>query len=587
MTKIRPKVSGFTLIRNGCEFDYPFRESIQSILPIVDELVINVGEGTDRTETEIQKLSEKEPKIRIIHSRWPLDDPEKRKSGMILAEQTNLALKACQHDWCVYLQADEVLHEKDHFLLSEQFRRFADIPEVEGLLFQYRHFYGSYDVIQDSRSAYRREVRAIKKSAHPQSVGDAQSFRKEDGSKLAVIESSARIFHYGWVRTPEKMKSKTHFMDQLYHGENQSEDPHSGEAYRYKRFWGLKPYQESHPQFMSKRIETKGWHWDLKMSEFAWEWKDLKKIASDFIERWTGHRLFEYRSFQLLPHPKTSDLPIHSPVASVIVSTYNNPKPLEMILNALNAQSYPYFEVFVCDDGSGTPTRELMNQFIQNQSQYRIHHLWQEDQGFRKCRILNQALKKAQGEIVIFLDGDCVPHDDFVKDHVDFCEEGVYLAGRRVELGEKLSNSLSPKDVDRGFFFRPNLKLFWDCLRGQSQFFHRSLRVTAPWLRKWLKLNRIDDMKGCNYSVSREALIRINGFDEDYEGYGREDTDVELRLQNLGLKLKSAKGIALQYHIWHPRREFTPKNDMRLETLKKSNRYWCQRGLDSSARPMA
>ena len=239
------KVSGFTLIRNGTQFDYPYLESLRSLLPLVDELVINVGIGDDDTADRIARFAREEGggKIVTFESRWPLDDPEKKKGGLILSEQTNLALDRCTGDWCVYLQADEVFHEADQTALRRAMEQSQGRSEVDGLLFDYVHFYGSFDVVQETRSAYRREVRAFKRMSGARSVGDAQSFRKPDGSKLRVVRGGARVFHYGWVRTPEAMREKTFFMDQLYHGDPAAEAaaagiPHTGDNYRYKRIWG-------------------------------------------------------------------------------------------------------------------------------------------------------------------------------------------------------------------------------------------------------------------------------------------------------------------------------------------------------------
>jgi hypothetical protein len=301
------KVSGFTIIRNGTEFDYPYIESLRSLLPLVDELVVNVGIGTDNTLMRIKNFAEREGqgKVRFFMSRWPLDEPEKKKSGLILSEQTNLALDRCQGEWAIYLQADEVLHEADHEMIKAKLEQCRTNPEVEGLLFDYVHFYGSFDVVQETRSAYRREVRAVKKSSGARSVGDAQSFRKKDGSKLKVIRSGARVFHYGWVRKPEAMKEKTYFLDQLYHGDPAQTNavtrtPHTGENYVYKRFWGLRPFQGAHPRFMANRIKAKGWQWDFSNAPLQWKMSDLKKVLLDTFERLTGIRLFEYRSYRLL-----------------------------------------------------------------------------------------------------------------------------------------------------------------------------------------------------------------------------------------------------------------------------------------------
>jgi GT2 family glycosyltransferase len=160
-------------------------------------------------------------------------------------------------------------------------------------------------------------------------------------------------------------------------------------------------------------------------------------------------------------------------------------------------------------------------------------------------------------------------------------EAGTYLAGRRVELGPQISESLTAEQVARGFFDFPSFKLLKSGIQGETEFLNRSFRIPFAPLRRLLGMDRIADMKGCNYSIPRSALEALNGFDEAYEGYGREDTDVELRLQNLGLHIKSLKGIALQFHVWHPRREFTPSNDDRLDELKQSGRVRCERGLET------
>jgi hypothetical protein len=301
------KISGFTLVRNGTKFEYPYLESLRSLLPLVDELVVNVGIGDDDTLECVKAFAASEGggKVVIFESHWPLDDPEKKKSGLILSEQTNLALDRCTGDWCFYLQADEVLHEEDLPAIREALKKAHMRPEVEGLLFDYEHFYGSFDIVQFSRSAYRREVRAVRRSSGARSIADAQSFRKKDGSKLSVVRSGGRIFHYGWVRTPEAMREKTFFMDQLYHGAPKPEDaaqgvPHTGDNYRYKKIIGLQRFTGTHPCVMQDRIAKKNWNWDLKNSPLEWSSRDLKKIVLNGFERLTGIRLFEYRSYKLL-----------------------------------------------------------------------------------------------------------------------------------------------------------------------------------------------------------------------------------------------------------------------------------------------
>jgi glycosyltransferase involved in cell wall biosynthesis len=256
------------------------------------------------------------------------------------------------------------------------------------------------------------------------------------------------------------------------------------------------------------------------------------------------------------------------------------PRHLALVLAAVERQSTRDFEVFVCDDGSSDETRELVESYARR-CPVPFRHVWQEHRGFRKCRILNQAVRQAKGSIFIFLDGDCVPHRDYVYDHLANQEEGRYLAGRRVELGPMISNALTPEKIAKGYFDWPRPSLVLSALRKDTEFLNRSLRIPSTLFRQAFKMGTVVDMKGCNYSIPRNALEAINGFDEEYEGYGREDTDVEIRLQNLGYRIKSMKGLAIQFHVWHPRREFTPENDTRLENLKRSKRIRAIRGLEA------
>ena len=247
------------------------------------------------------RTDEGQGKVKIFESHWPLNDPEKKKSGLILSEQTNLALERCSYDGCFYLQADEVLHESDYSLFRKSFSEAMSNSGVDAVVFQYQHFYGSFNVIQETRSAYRREMRFIKKSSGARSVGDAQSFLKPGQQKLNALLSDARIFHYGWVRTPEAMRVKTEFMDQLYHGDQKAGQvaPHSGDNYRYKKFWGLRPYSGNHPNVMQKRISEKGWNWNLNESQFVFHLNDIKKVLLDLWEKLTGHRPFEFKNYKV------------------------------------------------------------------------------------------------------------------------------------------------------------------------------------------------------------------------------------------------------------------------------------------------
>jgi GT2 family glycosyltransferase len=274
-----------------------------------------------------------------------------------------------------------------------------------------------------------------------------------------------------------------------------------------------------------------------------------------------------------------------APKASIILATYQWPEALALVLSALLTQTEKSFEVQLADDGSDSRTKDLVAAY-QKRAFYPIHHFWQENKGFRKSRILNEAIRAAQGGTLIFLDGDCVPHKDFVAQHMALQSPGHYVCGRRVDLSREFSAALSPSAIEQGALNGTPaglLRLWLDSLRkGGSKPFHRAYMVRHPFFRRLFGMEEVVDLKGCNFSVQREAMLRINGFDEAYEGYGREDTDVELRLQNLGLRIRSAKNLCLQFHLWHEPRGFTPANEGLLAEVKASGRVKALRGLEEA-----
>lgn len=267
------------------------------------------------------------------------------------------------------------------------------------------------------------------------------------------------------------------------------------------------------------------------------------------------------------------------PAASIIMTTYNAPRHLELAMVALEAQSRLDFELHIADDGSTPDTAALVKGFAARAS-FPVIHSWQPDEGYRKTKILNEAIRKAKADYLIFIDGDCVVHRDFVKMHLALREKGRYLAGRRVDLGPAFSQELTPQMVRSGGLWALNPGFIMSCLKKDSQYWHRSIPVYNPLLRKIFKMEQVDDMKGCNFSVDRDAVVKINGFDEDYEGYAREDTDLELRLQKSGLTIKSLKGAAVQYHVWHPRLPESETNKVKLRDISQGvSQAICRNGL--------
>jgi hypothetical protein len=198
------KVSGFTFIRNGLKFDYPFVESINSLLPLVDELVVCYGQSDDATLAALQNINN--PKIKIIHSVW---DESLRQGGKVLAVETDKALQAtaADADWLFYLQGDEIIHEKDYEAIKAAMAKYNNNNQVEGLLFNYLHFYASYKYLGDGRRWYDKEIRIIKNNKNIKSYRDAQGFRLNN-KKLTVKPINASIYHYGWVKNPFFQEAK-------------------------------------------------------------------------------------------------------------------------------------------------------------------------------------------------------------------------------------------------------------------------------------------------------------------------------------------------------------------------------------------
>ncbi len=245
------KISGFSFVRNGIQLGYPVTEAIRSILPICHEFVITVGKGEDDTLERIQAIND--PKIKIIETEW---DTSLFVKGAINAYQTNIALKECTGDWCFYVQADEVVHEKYLPVVREKCEKYLEVPEVEGLLFDYIHFWGGFDKYQWTRNWYRAEVRVVRNHIGVESFQSAQGFRL-DGRKLKVARADAYIYHYGWSRPPMTMKKKKIALDSLHHDKNwvSEHNPKPEKPFDYGNLKNCADFKGTHPAVMKDFIE--------------------------------------------------------------------------------------------------------------------------------------------------------------------------------------------------------------------------------------------------------------------------------------------------------------------------------------------
>ena len=286
------RLSGFSFVRNGSLYDYPFVESIQSILPICDEFVLAVGKSEDDTLERIKAL--REPKIRILETVW---DESLREGGVVLAQQTNLALDRVKGDWAFYLQADEVVHEHDLANITDALQTHDSDASTEGFLFDFKHFYGSFAYVGNSRRWYRHEIRIIRNGMGVRSWGDAQGFRV-NGRKLRVRKVGASIFHYGWVKSPTRQQGKQKSFNRYWH-DDQWILNHVGvsDEYDYTTGGRLVSFDSVHPSVMARRINGQQWnfHYDPEKVQ-----RPLKERVLDWFEDKTGLRIGEYKNYKLL-----------------------------------------------------------------------------------------------------------------------------------------------------------------------------------------------------------------------------------------------------------------------------------------------
>ena len=288
------KVSGFTFVRNAVKFDYPVLESIQSILPIVDEFIVVLGNSEDETESLIRSIQS--PKIKIIHSVW---DDSLRSGGTVLALETDKALAEVSKDsdWAFYIQADEVVHEQFHQQALDQMLLWKDDSAVQGLLFNYTHFYGSYEFVGDSRRWYRKEVRIVRPHIGVHSWKDAQGFRL-DGRPLLVKEIGVSIYHYGWVKPPEFQQAKQSYFHKLWHDDDwMKEHIPDVKEFDYSSIDSVARFLGTHPIVMKDRVSNQTWKVEIDPSKkkLSFRYKVLL-----FWEKLTGIRLGEYRNYRLI-----------------------------------------------------------------------------------------------------------------------------------------------------------------------------------------------------------------------------------------------------------------------------------------------
>lgn len=290
------KVSGFSFIKNAVHFGYPIVESITSVLPLCDEFVIAVGDSTDGTRQLIENINDN--RIRIVDTTW---DETIRIGGRVLATETDKAFKAIasDSDWAFYIQGDEVLHEKYLRTVEAAMVQYKNDKRVDGLLFKYLHFWGSFDFVGDSSRWYRNEIRIIKNDKSIYSYRDAQGFRKGDNQKLHVKPIDAYIYHYGWVREPKTMQNKALGVGKYWSEEGYDEQKVKFDEndFDYNKIDVLKKFTGTHPSVMKGRIDRNNWKFDFDIAKNKPKLKDRFKNT---LEKLTGRRFFDYKNYRVI-----------------------------------------------------------------------------------------------------------------------------------------------------------------------------------------------------------------------------------------------------------------------------------------------
>jgi hypothetical protein len=298
------KVVGFTIVRNAIKFDYPAIEAISSLLPVCDEFLVSVGNSEDDTLNLIKSIQS--PKIKIMETVW---DDALRKGGLRLAVETNKAMDAITGaDWLFYIQADEVLHEDGINNCRQEMERYKDDKSVDGLLLNYKHFYGSYSYVVEPFSRwYNNEIRIIKNNKNIRSYRDAQGFRKysnsnpnheelmNGGTKLNVKKVNATMFHYGWVKPPDVQRAKRNNFDEMWHNDEWVKQNSPGEGYDYNEFKGIAKFQGAHPAIMEERIKSKNWDFNPGPQKLSFKLKLSKFLLNIF-----GLSVGEYKNYKLI-----------------------------------------------------------------------------------------------------------------------------------------------------------------------------------------------------------------------------------------------------------------------------------------------
>jgi hypothetical protein len=285
------KVSGFTIVRNAIKLDFPIEASIRSILPVCDEVVVNVGRSEDETLDLVRSIAD--PRVRILETDWDMT-----QRNTVLGAETLRAMRACVNPWGLYIQADEVLHERGAAELADAIAQHDGDPRVEGLLVRYHHFYGGFETVATHRRWYRREVRAVRldPGLDIRPYQGAQGFRVGPRQrKIRARLTDAEMFHYGWARPAQALREKRELGRTMYPWRD-------ADRSLPLLAWvpGIRPFRGTHPAVARGWIDQRRVDAERVIAPRRFRWRFLRYYISGAIERLTGVRVFEFRNYTIV-----------------------------------------------------------------------------------------------------------------------------------------------------------------------------------------------------------------------------------------------------------------------------------------------
>ena len=267
------------------------------------------------------------------------------------------------------------------------------------------------------------------------------------------------------------------------------------------------------------------------------------------------------------------------PKTSIIISFYNRIDYLKLVLAGFEVQSFRDFEILIADDGSRIEYSDDIK-IIADSTGLKIKHIRHEDIGFRKNKILNKTIVESSSDYLIFIDGDCIPHREFIKEHYENRAIKTCLTGRRVNMSDKISRQLTTEKVKAGYLSNNFMELIFDGIFGQSSYVEKGIYLKSALMRNILN-KKYRGIVGCNFSLFKEDILKVNGFDERYEAPSvGEDTDIQYRLELYGVKIKSINNIAVQYHLHHTLLSRPEKNLELFGNVKSSGNYFTPFGIE-------